>query len=175
MAHPTARPPAYDVVMVSFDGVDTADRVMHQVKAEEKLQGCEIEGEAIVSRDGDGNVHFHERGAAGIGATFGAATAGMLGLVGGPVFLLGMLVLGGIAGGVAGHFAGQVLPPEDLRKVGETLRPGSSAYIVVVDAQHADGVAAAFAEHSPNVLNIPVETELSSVIREAITHRVIRV
>jgi uncharacterized membrane protein len=175
MAAPTPRPPAYDVVMVSFDGVDTADRVMHQVKAEEKLQGCEIEAEAIISRDADGKVHFHERGSAGIGATFGAATAGMLGLVGGPVFLLAMVVLGGVAGGVAGHFAGQALPPEDLRKVGETLRPASSAYLVVVDAEHADGVAAAFAEHSSAVLNIPVETELASVVREAITHRVRRV
>jgi uncharacterized membrane protein len=169
------QPAQYDVVMLSFDGVNTAARVLQKVKEEQGLEGCEIEGEAVISRDAAGQVHFHERGSAGVGATFGAMTAGMLGFVGGPIFLLLMVVAGGIAGGVAGHFAGQLLPPEDLRKVGESLPPGSSAYLALVDAEHADGVASAFEAEGARVVNIPVETELSSVIREAITHKVTRV
>jgi uncharacterized membrane protein len=170
-----ANPPAYDVVMFSFDGTQTAARVLTKLKEENALEGCEIEGEALISRDAAGQVHFHERGSAGVGATFGAVTAGILGLVGGPVFLLIMLVAGGVAGGVAGHFAGQLLPPEDLRKVGQSLPPGSSAYLALVDAAHADGIAAAFGAEGATAINIPVETELASVIREAITHRVTRV
>ena len=169
------RPPAYDVVMFSFTGTQTALKVLTKLKDEDALAGSEIEGEALISRDAAGQVHFHERGAAGVGATFGAVTAGILGLVAGPVGLLLMLVAGGVAGGVAGHFAGQLLPPEDLRKVGESLPPGSSAYLALVDAAHADGVAQAFEAEGARVLNIPVETELASVIREAITHRVTRV
>ena len=169
------RPPAYDVVMFSFDGTQTAAKVLAKLKDEEALEGVEIEGEALISRDAAGQVHFHERGAAGVGATFGAVTAGMLGLVFGPVGLLLMLVAGGVAGGVAGHFAGQVLPPEDLRKVGEGLPPGSSAYLALVDAGHAGSISESFAAEGAKVVNIPVETELASVIREAITHRVTRV
>lgn len=171
----TAPTPAYDVVMFSFHGTSTAGRVLAKLKEADVLEGCEIEGEALISRDAAGQVHFQERGGAGVGATFGAVTAGMLGLVGGPVFLLIMLVAGGVVGGVAGHFAGQLLPPEDLRKVGESLPPGTSAYLALVDAAHADGLARAFGAEGATVLNIPVETELASVIREAITHHVTRV
>jgi uncharacterized membrane protein len=164
-----ARPPAYHVVMFSFDGTDTAANILRKLRAEEALAGCEIEGEALVSRDASGEVHYHERGAAGVGAAFGAATAGVLGLVGGPVILLLMLVAGGVAGGVAGHFAGQAFPPEDLREVGESLPPGSSAYLAVVDAAHADCIVDAFAAEGARVFNVPVELELSCAIHEAIS------
>ncbi len=176
MAEPSeARPPAYHVVMFSFDGTDTAARVLSKLRAERTLEGCEIEGEALVSRDSSGVVHYHERGAAGVGAAFGAATAGVLGLVGGPVILLLMLVAGGVAGGVAGHFAGQAFPPEDLRTVGESLPPGSSAYLAVVDTAHADGIAITFAGEGARVFNVPVELELSCVIHEAISRGMGRV
>lgn len=169
-----AQPAAYNVVMLSFTGVDTAGKVLTQLRDEGALDGCEIEGEAVVSRDAAGKVHFHERGSAGVGATAGAVTAGVLGLVAGPLGLLAMLVAGGVIGGVAGHFAGQVFPTEDLQQVGESLPPGSSAYLALVDVAHADGVAEKFAAEGASVVNIPVETELASVIREGITHRVTR-
>ena len=168
------RPVAYHLVMCSFDGTETASAVLSRLKAEGTLAECEIEGEALVSRDADGRIHYHEKGSAGVGATFGAATAGLVGLVGGPVILPIMLVAGALLGGVAGHFAGQVLPPEDLRKVGESLPPGSSAYLSLVDTAHAAGVGAAFAAEGARVLDAPVETELSCAIREAVTHGVRR-
>ena len=170
----TPHSPAYDVVMFSFDGVNAAGAALTRVRAAGALEGTEVEGEALISRDAAGQVQLHERGSAGVGAAFGAATAGLLGLVAGPLGLLLMVVAGGVAGGVAGHFAGQVLPPEDLRRVAESLPPGSSAYLAVVDAAHADAVSDAFAAEGARVLNIPVETELASVVREAITHRVSR-
>ena len=176
MTVPSApHPAAYDVVMVSFDGVNTAAEAVARVKAADGLQGCEIEGEALISRDAAGQVHLHERGSAALGATFGVVTAGLIGMVTGPLGLLLMVAVGGVAGGIAGHVAGQVIPPEDLRQVGEQLPPGSSAYLTIVDAGHAQGVADAFENEGGRVLNIPVETEFASVVREAITHRVNRV
>jgi uncharacterized membrane protein len=85
-----------------------------------------------------------------------------------------MVVAGAVAGGLAGHFAGQILPGEDLRQLGESLPPGSSAYVVLVQRSHADAVAGLFEEEGARIVNVPVETEVSSVIREAITHRVTR-
>lgn len=165
----------YHVVMVSFAGMDTAGKVVARLKADHGLDECEIEGEAVISRDAAGHIHHHERGAAMVGATFGGATAGIIGLVGGPVILLLMVVVGGVAGGLAGHFAGQVLPREDLDRVAESLAPGTSAYIAVVDAQHADALAAMFSSEGQLIVNAPVETELASALREAVTHSVTRV
>lgn len=168
------QPGAYHVVMFSLHGTDAAARIVNRLKLDRVLEGCEIEAEALVSRDDAGGIHYHEKGSAGIGAAAGAVTAGVLGLVGGPVILPIMLVLGAVVGGIAGHFAGQVLPPEDLRKVGGSLPPGSSAYLVVVDAAHANSVADAFSTEGGQVLNLPIRTELSCAIREAVVHSVAR-
>jgi hypothetical protein len=43
-----------------------------------------------------------------------------------------------------------------------------------VQRSHADAVAGLFEEEGARIVNVPVETEVSSVIREAITHRVTR-
>jgi uncharacterized membrane protein len=146
----------------------------NRLKAADALAGCEIEGEALVWRDTDGKVHFHEKGSAGVGAAAGATAAGLVGLVGGPVLLPIMLVAGALVGGVAGHFMGHALPDEDLREVGESLPPGTSAYIAVVDTAHASGVARAFAAEGGRVLDMPVESELSGAIRETVTHHIRR-
>jgi uncharacterized membrane protein len=167
-------PPRYHIVMFSFDGVDTAAQVLDKLKHEGALEETEVEGDATISRQPSGKVQLHERGGATVGATFGAAAAGVLGLVAGPVILPIMLVAGAVLGGVAGHFAGQLLPAEDLKRVAEDLRPNSSAYIAVVDAVHAQPLSEAFSAEGAKVLNIPIETELASAIREGITHSVTR-
>ncbi len=164
----------FHLVMFTFNGTETARRVLNQLREEGGLDGCEIEAEALVSRDRDGRVQLHERGAAGVGAALGIVTAGIVGFVTGPVLLLAMVVAGGLVGGLAGHFAGQVLPPDDLREVADALRPGSSALLAVVDSPHAPRLVAAFAAEGAQVLNVPVETEISSVLREGITGRIRR-
>jgi uncharacterized membrane protein len=169
---PTA---AYHVVMLSFEGEGTAGKVLHQVKREGGLEGCEIEADALISRDAAGHIHVRERGAAGIGAVIGGVTAGFLGFLPGPMLLPLLVVVGAITGGVAGHFAGQVLPREDLREVGASLPPGTSAWVTVVDSLHAEQLAGTFAAEGARVLNVPVESEISYVIREAITGHVRRV
>jgi uncharacterized membrane protein len=169
------QPQKYDVVMMTFEGPDTAGRVLKRLRGDEAFTGSEIEAEAWLARDADGTVHVREKGSAGMGAAFGAVTAGVVGLMGGPVILLLMVAAGGAVGGVLGHYAGQALPTDDLKKAAETLPPGSSAYLAVVDAAHAAGVAEAARAEGATVVDIPVETELSSMVREAITHSVRRV
>lgn len=160
--------PSYDVLLFTFDGVETARRVLRRARADHWLDGCEIEGEAFVEHDESGKVRLHERGATGIGATFGAVTAGVVGLVGGPVVLLGMVAAGGVAGGIAGHYLGQILPAEDLREVAESLPLGSSAYVAVIDAEHAHEVAELFMQEGARVLDLPVEADLRSAVRRSI-------
>lgn len=165
----------YHVVMASFDGVEAAVEAVRRLRAEGAFAGLEVEAEAVLSRDGEGRLRVHEKGSEAIGAVFGVATAGLVGLVTGPVVLLAMVVAGALAGGIAGHFAGQAIPPEDLRRVGASLPPGSSAWLAVVDRSHAAALAARFDAAGARTLDVAVETELSSAVREGITHQVVRV
>jgi uncharacterized membrane protein len=166
---------AYHLVMLAFNGVATAQDLVTAVKIDCALDQCEVEAEAVITRDGEGHIVVHERGSAGVGATLGMVTAVIIGFVTGPILLPVMMAVGGVAGGVAGHFAGKTLPTTDLRDVGEMLPPDSSAYLAIVDSEHADSLIAAFAEKTPTILDVAVETEICSAIREAVTHRVMRV
>lgn len=165
----------FHITMFSFDGAGTASRVLREVKAEPDFATCEIEADAVVAHRADGSIEFHEKGSAVVGATLGVVTAGIVGVVTGPVLLLGLVAIGGIAGGLAGHFAGQVLPPEDLKEVGRSLPPDSSAVLAVVDTAHAQCLVDLFEAHGARILNVAVETGLSSMVREGITHGVRRV
>jgi uncharacterized membrane protein len=167
-------PIRYHVMMLSFRGMDDARRARDEVRLEGIMNAIEIEGEALVERDADGKIHVHESGAAGIGAVAGATTMGIVGVLTGPVVVMLLIALGGVIGGVAGHFAGKMLPPEDLRRVAAGLPPGSSAYLAVVDARHAPALAEAYAQRGAEVIEIPVETEVANAIREGIVHEVTR-
>jgi uncharacterized membrane protein len=161
--------------MASFSSETVAAAVVDRLRAEGAFERCEIEGEAIVSRDLRGNIDVAEKGAAGIGATFGAAAGGLLGLLAGPMGLPLIVVAGAITGGIAGHFAGQAISVADLREVADSLPPGSSAYVAVIDTEHAARLAERFRSEGPaNVIDVPVVTELSSVIREGVTGRIRR-
>jgi uncharacterized membrane protein len=85
-----------------------------------------------------------------------------------------MVIVGAVAGGVAGHFAGQLLPADDLRRVAESLRPGTSAFIAVVDTRHAQNVIDAFGDEGELLIDAPLETEISNAIREGVLHDVRR-
>lgn len=168
------RNPQYHVLMLGFEGTGRAAEMLQELKDECALDDCEIEGASVVWRDADGKIHVHERGGAVVGAAFGTAAATIVGVVGGPVFLPILLVVGALAGGVAGHFAGQIVPADDLRRAAESLRPGTSAFIAVVDTLHAQKVIDAFGEEGDVLIDEPLETELSNAIREAVLHQVRR-
>lgn len=165
----------YHVMMFSFNGVETAPRVVREIKMEPDFDGCEVEAEALVAHHADGRIELHEKGGAAVGATLGIVTAGIVGVVTGPVLVLGLIAIGGIAGGIAGHFAGQILPQEDLKEVGESLPRDSSAVLAVVDAAHAECLAGLFQAQGARILDVPVEADLTSAVREGITHHITKV
>lgn len=171
---PSELPTLYHVVMIGFDGADTATRITDRLRNDHAFDGCEIEGDAVIWRDASGAIHAHERGAAGVGAAFGTAAATIIGVVTGPVFLPILLAVGALGGGLAGHFAGQALPPEDLRRVAESLTPNSSAYVAVVDSAHARCLIDAFEGEGSVLVDSAIETEISNALREGILHDVYR-
>lgn len=167
--------PRYHVVMVAFEGTGTAARMVDRLRNEEgAFDDCEIEGASIVWRDEKGQIHVHEKGVAVWGAAFGTAAATIVAAVTGPVALTILLIVGALAGGIAGHFAGQIVPSADLKRAGEALRPGSSAFIAVVDTAHAQRVIDAFGEDAEVLIDEPMETEVSNAIREAVLHEIRR-
>src|SRR5215469_525566 len=158
----------YDILVFSFADTHTADDVVNELKASQKLGGYKVVAEAVVIRESDGSVHVHEPGEGGKGAAIGAVAGGVLGLLGGPVGVLWLAAAGGALGGVAGHFAGRSIPPDDLKKIGEQLQPNSSAFLALVENTDAEAVVNSMSGVNANVVTITLGDELSGTIAQAI-------
>jgi uncharacterized membrane protein len=96
----------------------------------------------------------------------------VLALLGGPVGLLAMMVAGGVTGGIAGHFMGRVIPPDELRKIGQSLPLNTSGFIVITEDTEAEKAIDAMKQYTANVVVITVGDELSGVIAQAVAAEV---
>ncbi len=158
----------YSILLFAFDGVRTAGNLVDDVVASQRQAGLKLITQAVVERETDGNVKIHEPGRGGVGATAGAVAGGLLALLGGPVGVLTMIVAGGAIGGVAGHFAGRVLPADDLRKIGQSLPLNSSGFIVITEDTEAEKAIDAMKKYTADVVVITAGSELSGVIGQAV-------
>jgi uncharacterized membrane protein len=158
----------YDILVFSFVDTHTADEVVNELKASQKLGGYKIVAEAVVIREADGSVHVHEPGEGGKGAAIGAVVGGAIGLLGGPVGVLWLAAAGGALGGVAGHFAGRSIPEDDLKKIGEQLQPNSSAFLALVENTDAEAVVNSMSGVQANVVTVTLGDELSGTIAQAV-------
>jgi len=158
----------YNILVFSFTDTHTADEVVNELKASQKLGGYKIVAEAVVIREADGSVHVHEPGEGGKGAAIGAVVGGAIGLLGGPVGVLWLAAAGGALGGVAGHFAGRSIPEDDLKKIGEQLQPNSSAFLALVENTDAEAVVNSMSGVNANVVTVTLGDELSGTIAQAV-------
>src|SRR5215467_7011486 len=158
----------YNILVFSFADTQTADEVVNELKASQKLGGYKVVAEAVVIHEADGSVHVHEPGEGGKGAAIGAVVGGALGLLGGPAGVLLLAAAGGAIGGVAGHFAGRSIPADDLKKIGEQLQPNSSAFLALVENTDAEAVVNSMAGVNANVVRITLGDELSGTVAQAI-------
>jgi uncharacterized membrane protein len=158
----------YDILVFSFADTHTADEVVNELKASQKLGGYKVVAEAVVIREADGSVHIHEPGEGGKGATIGAVVGGAIGLLGGPVGVLWLAAAGGALGGVAGHFAGRSIPADDLKKIGEQLQPNSSAFLALVEDTDAEAVLNSMSGIQANVVTVTLGDELSGTVAQAV-------
>ncbi|HEX8276415.1 MAG TPA: DUF1269 domain-containing protein [Longimicrobiaceae bacterium] len=154
--------PRLCIVLFRFPGVKGAHDAVRDAKAE-GWHHDEVEADALVSHEANGKVHVHDPGAAVAGGTFGVAAATILGLVGGPWVLLAMVAAGGILGGLVGHFAGRIIPADDLARVGEAIPRDSSAYVVLVEEHDVARVQEVFAARAAGVLTFPVRAEVDGL------------
>ena len=158
----------YNILVFSFTDTHTADEVVNELKASQKLGGYKVVAEAVVIHEVDGSVHVHEPGESGKGAAIGAVVGGAIGLLGGPVGVLWLAAAGGAVGGVAGHFAVRSIPADDLKKIGEQLPPSSSAFLALVENTDAEAVVNSMSDINANVVTITLGDELSGTIAQAV-------
>jgi uncharacterized membrane protein len=154
----------YNILAFSFEGKDTADDTVKQIKKSGALEGQMIVAQAIVSVDAKGKTHIHEPGHGGVGAVVGGVAGGLLGLIGGPVGLLAWTVGGAVVGGVAGKYLGRPFSKGDLKEIGDAMSPDSSAFLLLVEDIQSESVVDSMKGYNANVVTLTVGDELSGQI-----------
>jgi len=147
--------------------------VARQVKVDRKATTDEVViAKAVVAVDAHGKSHVHEAGHGRWGAGIGAATGGLLSLMGGPAGLLVWAAAGAVIGGVAGQHVGQTIPESDLKALGEQLPPNSSALLVLIEDKYAEAVIDDMKGYSAKVITLTVGDQASGEIATVVTGEV---
>lgn len=130
-----------DIIVGAFEAPSGAEAAMGQLRAAEEAKRVDVKVAALVERDLEGRVEIketHEFGAVK-GGLGGAVIGGLLAIVTGGAALVAGAV-GAAAGALVGKIHDSGIPNDKLRQMGEHMRPGTSALVVVADAQWREAI-----------------------------------
>jgi len=119
-----------EVFVAAFGNEAQAGVALKDFRAMDREGSIDLIDAAVVVHGTDGKVHFEET-ADPSGkklAKRGAIAGGLIGLIFPPSIIAGA-VIGGAGGGVWGKIRDKGFKDEDLKAVGESLDPGTSAII----------------------------------------------
>ena len=121
-----------EIFVAAYATEDGAAAALKDFQAAERAGAIDLVDAAVVVHTAEGKVRFDETAdpSGRRWAKRGAIAGGVVGLIF-PPSIIASAVVGGAAGGVWGKIRDQGFKDEDLRGIGESLPPGSSAIIAV--------------------------------------------
>ena len=123
-----------ELFIAVFGTEDEAGAALKDFQAMDRQGSIELIDGVIVVHGADGKVSFKET-ADPSGKKLGkrgAIAGGLIGLIFPPSIIVGAAV-GGAAGGVWGKIRDKGFKDEDLKAIGESLTPGTSAIVVIAE------------------------------------------
>jgi uncharacterized membrane protein len=122
-----------EIIVAAFQDPNGASAALAELKQAKKQGLIKIEDAAVLVKDADGKLRIKETAdmGGGKGAVIGGVVGGVIGLLAGPV---GWVALGGaVIGGLVAKMHDGGFSDARLKQIGESLKPGSSAIIAVID------------------------------------------
>lgn len=123
-----------DVLVAAFDSEKGAEEALHNLKDLKKEGLIGIRNAAVLRKDEKGELHIQETadmtGRKGMGV--GGVIGGVVGLIF-PPSILATAAVGAAAGGLAAKLHDSGFHDERLRRVGDGLKPNTSALIAVIE------------------------------------------
>ena len=159
----------YAVIVAEFQDEKAADRALNNLMAERKEKAFTIKDAAIIKKDTSNKLHVKETAdsSGGKGAGMGLLAGGAIGLIGGPLGLIAWGAAGALAGGVAAKLHDGGIKSDELRKIGDELQPGSSALVVVLDANWTSPVEKELTAAGAHVSTVGIAAEIAEQLQKA--------
>jgi uncharacterized membrane protein len=152
------------LLVYAYNESDKADKVLKALKELDKTGIIAVLNAAVLAMDKDGKVKLHETEDvdAKRGAIFGAIAGGLVGLLGGPAGVIVGAAAGAAAGGVAAHKIDMGFSDEYLKDLQQSLTPGSSAIIALVEHEWVEKVVQELEEHEGRLFRQALKADIAA-------------
>jgi uncharacterized membrane protein len=122
------------LIVAAFQDEKSADMALKELKQAKRERLIGIQNAAVLRKDQKGKLHIKETAdmGGGKGAALGGVAGAAIGILAGPALLVPVAV-GALVGGLAAKLRDSGFSDERLKTIGESLEPGSSAIIAVVE------------------------------------------
>jgi uncharacterized membrane protein len=153
------------VIVAAYTDVNGASSALESLRQAKKEKLIDIEDAAVITQDKDGKVKIRETAdmTGGRGATVGAITGGVIGILAGPV---GWAALGGAAvGGLAARIHDGGFKDQALRDLGDALSPNSSVLVAVIDHKWVAEVEKRLAQEGAKTVRSALRDDIAEQIK----------
>ncbi|HEX5998658.1 MAG TPA: DUF1269 domain-containing protein [Hyphomicrobiaceae bacterium] len=165
-----------DLVVLDFDGTNTADEVLTRLRSLQKEHLIDLEDACVVVHDDKGKVQVKQAlNLTQLGFSSGATTGMLIGALAGLLVLnpLAGMAAGGLAGAGFGALSGKMadygINDQFIKDLGKTIPNGSSALFLLIKRSTPDKVLPEIEPYRPRVLRTSLSNEQEKKLREAIT------
>jgi uncharacterized membrane protein len=164
-----------DLVVLDFDGTETADAVLTKLRALKKQELIDLLDACVVVHPREGDIQIKQSvNMTALGASSGLGTGALVGTLAGLLMLnpLAGFALGGLAGVAMGALSGRLsdfgINDDFIRELGQTIQPGTSALFLLVAKATPDKVIAEIEEFQPRILKTSLSQAQETALREAL-------
>lgn len=164
-----------ELIVVSFDGEDTADQVLNKLRALQSEYLIDLEDAVVAVRDKNGKVRLKQSvNLAAVGAASGAAWGGLMGTLVGLLFLNPLaglatgMAFGAGAGALSGALSDYGINDDFIERVAKDLPPGSSALFILARRVNFDKVLPELRPFGGRVLKTSLTADQEARLREAL-------
>lgn len=153
------------LIVAIFSDEDGADRALKELRQAKRERLIGIENAAVIRKGLDGEVRFKETAdmGGGQGAVIGAVVGAVVGIMTGGVGLL-LGAAGALVGGLAAKLHDTGFDDARLRVAGESLQPGSSAIVAVIEHKWVGELAETLTGAGADVLTEDIPADIAALL-----------
>jgi len=150
------------LIVAAFQDEKSADMALKELKQARREKLIGIQNAAVIRKDEKGKLHIKETAdmGGGKGAALGGVTGAAIGLLAGPALWVPAAV-GALVGGLAAKLRDSGFSDERLKTIGDSLEPGSSAIIAVVEHKWVAQVEKELAEAGADMFTQALSADIA--------------
>lgn len=154
------------VLIAAFDDEKAADETLMELKEAKWAGLIGIQNAAVLRRDQKNKLHVKELKdwGGGKGAAVGGTIGAVIGLITGPGAILTGAV-GAAIGGLAAKLRDSGFSNERLNTLGESLKPGSSAILAIIEHKWVAEMEKELAEAGADVLTASIAADIAEQLQ----------